>query len=94
MMDELQTLTIEQTGSNVKITGKSRARARADIPSSDSSAEKNAAPEGESQRTTTSQQMSKWPASRRNAEPARQIHSHIQPVSRRQAIVCDHKDGK
>ena len=54
MMDELQTLTIEQTGSNVKITGKS-GRVLAQYPSSDSSAEKNAAPEGEGQRTTTSQ---------------------------------------
>jgi len=54
MMDELQALTIEQTGSNVKITGKS-GRLLAQYPSSDSSTEKNAAPEGESQRTTTSQ---------------------------------------
>jgi hypothetical protein len=54
MMDELQMLTIEQTGSNVKITGKS-GRLLAQYPSSDSSPEKNAAPEGESQRTTTSQ---------------------------------------
>jgi hypothetical protein len=54
MMDELQTLTIEQTGSNVKITGKS-GRLLVQYPSSDSSAEKNAAPEGEGQRTTTSQ---------------------------------------
>jgi hypothetical protein len=54
MMDELQTLAIEQTGSNVKITGKS-GRVLAQYPSSDSSAEKNAAPEGEGQRTTTSQ---------------------------------------
>ena len=54
MMDEQQALTIEQTGSNVKITGKS-GRVLAQYPSSDSSPEKNAAPEGESQRTTTSQ---------------------------------------
>ena len=54
MMDELQALTIEQTGSNVKITGKS-GRVLAQYPSSDSSSEKNAAPEGEGQRTTTSQ---------------------------------------
>ncbi|MFY9731694.1 MAG: hypothetical protein WB723_09610 [Candidatus Acidiferrales bacterium] len=54
MMDELQTLTIEQTGSNVKITGKS-GRVLAEYPSSYSSAEKNSAPEGEGQRTTTSQ---------------------------------------
>ena len=54
MMDELQTLTIEQTGSNVKITGKS-GRVLAQYPSSDSSDAKNAAPEGEGQRTTTSQ---------------------------------------
>ena len=53
MMDELQTLAIEQTGSNVKVTGKS-GRVLAQYPSSDSSAEKNAAPEGEGQRTTTS----------------------------------------
>lgn len=54
MMDDLRTLAIEQTGSNVKITGKS-GRVLAQYPSSDSSAEKNAAPEGEGQRTTTSQ---------------------------------------
>ena len=54
MMDDLQTLTIEQTGSNVKITGKS-GRVLAQYPSSDSSAEKNSAPEGEGQRATTSQ---------------------------------------
>jgi hypothetical protein len=54
MMDELQTLAIEQTGSNVKVTGKS-GRVLAQYPSSDSTAEKNAGPEGESQRTTTAQ---------------------------------------
>jgi hypothetical protein len=54
MMDDLQTLAIEQTGSNVKITGKS-GRVLAQYPSNDSSAEKNSAPEGEGQRTTTSQ---------------------------------------
>jgi hypothetical protein len=54
MMDDLQTLAIEQTGSNVKITGKS-GRVLAQYPSSDSSAEKNAAPEGEGQRNTSSQ---------------------------------------
>jgi hypothetical protein len=54
MMDEFQTLAIEQTGSNVKVTGKS-GRVLAQYPSGDSTAEKNAAPEGESQRTTTAQ---------------------------------------
>lgn len=54
MMDDLQTLTIEQTGSNVKITGKS-GRVLAQYPSNDSASEKNSAPEGEGQRTTTSQ---------------------------------------
>ena len=54
MTDELQTLAIEQTGSNVKVTGKS-GRVLAQYPSSDSTAEKNAGPEGESQRTTTAQ---------------------------------------
>jgi hypothetical protein len=54
MMDEFQTLAIEQTGSNVKVTGKS-GRVLAQYPSSDSTAEKNAGPEGEGQRTTTSQ---------------------------------------
>jgi hypothetical protein len=54
MMDEFQTLAIEQTGSNVKVTGKS-GRVLAQYPSSDSTAEKNAGPEGESQRTTMSQ---------------------------------------
>jgi hypothetical protein len=54
MMDELQTLAIDQTGSNVKVTGKS-GRVLAQYPSSDSTAEKNAGPEGESQRTTTAQ---------------------------------------
>jgi hypothetical protein len=54
MMDEFQALAIEQTGSNVKVTGKS-GRVLALYPSSDSTAEKNAGPEGESQRTTTSQ---------------------------------------
>ena len=54
MMDDLQTLTIEQTGSNVKITGKS-GRVHAQYPSNDSASEKNSAPEGEGQRITTSQ---------------------------------------
>ncbi len=54
MMDELQTLAIEQSGSNVKVTGKS-GRVLAQYPSSDSTAEKNAGPEGEGQRTTTAQ---------------------------------------
>lgn len=54
MMDELQTLAIEQSGSNVKVTGKT-GRVLAQYPSSDSSAEKNAGPEGEGQRTTTAQ---------------------------------------
>jgi hypothetical protein len=54
MMDEFQALAIEQTGSNVKVTGKS-GRVLAQYPSSDSTAEKNVSPEGESQRTTTSQ---------------------------------------
>jgi hypothetical protein len=54
MMDEFQTMAIEQTGSNVKVTGKS-GRVLAQYPSSDSTAEKNAGPEGEGQRTTTSQ---------------------------------------
>jgi hypothetical protein len=54
MMDDLDTLAIEQTGSNVKITGKS-GRVLAQYPANDSSAEKNSAPEGEGQRTTTSQ---------------------------------------
>lgn len=54
MMDEFQTLAIEQTGSNVKVTGKS-GHVLAQYPSSDSTAEKNAGPEGEGQRTTTSQ---------------------------------------
>jgi len=54
MMDELQTLAIDQTGSNVKVTGKS-GRVLAQYPSGDSTAEKNAGPEGESQRTTTAQ---------------------------------------
>jgi hypothetical protein len=57
MMDELQTLAIEQSGSNVKVTGKS-GRVLAQYPSSDSAPEKNAAPEGEGQRTTTSQWQS------------------------------------
>lgn len=54
MMDDLQSLAIEQTGSNVKITGKS-GRVLGQYPSSDSSAEKNAAPEGQVQRTTTAE---------------------------------------
>ena len=54
MMDDLQTLTIEQSGSNVKIAGKS-GHVVAQYPSNDSSAEKNSAPEGEGQRITTSQ---------------------------------------
>ena len=54
MMDELQTLAIEQSGSNVKVTGKS-GRVLAQYPSSDSTSEKNAGPEGEGQRTTTAQ---------------------------------------
>jgi hypothetical protein len=53
MMDDLQTLAIEQTGSNVKVTGKS-GRVLAQYPS-DASAEKNASGEREGQRTTTSQ---------------------------------------
>ena len=52
-MDDLQTLAIEQTGSNVKVTGKS-GRVLAQYPS-DASAEKNASGEREGQRTTTSQ---------------------------------------
>ena len=47
------TLAIEQTGSNVKVTGKS-GRVLAQYPS-DASAEKNASGEREGQRTTTSQ---------------------------------------
>lgn len=54
MMDELQTLAIEQSGSNVKVTGKT-GRVLAQYPSSDSTSEKNAGPEGEGQRTTTAQ---------------------------------------
>jgi hypothetical protein len=54
IMDEFQKLAIEQTGSNVKVTGKS-GRVLAQYPSSDSTAEKKAGPEGEGQRTTTSQ---------------------------------------
>ena len=42
MMDELQTLAIEQTGSNVKVTGKS-GRVLAQYPSNDSTAEKTRA---------------------------------------------------
>jgi hypothetical protein len=53
MMDDLQTLAIEQNGSNVKVTGKS-GRVLAQYPS-DASAQKNAGGEGEGQRTTTSQ---------------------------------------
>jgi hypothetical protein len=53
MMDDLQTLAIEQTGSNVKVTGKS-GRVLAQYPS-DASAEKNASGERAGQRTTTSQ---------------------------------------
>jgi hypothetical protein len=53
MMDELQTLAIEQTGSNVKVTGKS-GRVLAQYPT-DASARKNAGEQGEGQRTTTSQ---------------------------------------
>lgn len=54
MTEEFQTLAIEQTGSNLKVTGKS-GRVLAQYPSSDSTAEKNAGPDGEDQRTTTSQ---------------------------------------
>ena len=54
MMDELQTLAIEQSSSNVKVTGKS-GRVLAQYPSSDSAEEKNARPEAEAQRTTTAQ---------------------------------------
>lgn len=57
MMDEWQTLAIEQSGSNVKVTGKS-GRVLAQYPSSDSAPEKNSAPEGEGQRTTASQWQS------------------------------------
>jgi hypothetical protein len=53
MMDELQTLAIEQTGSNVKVTGKS-GRVLAQYPT-DAGAQKNAGEQGEGQRTTTSQ---------------------------------------
>jgi hypothetical protein len=53
MMDDLQLLTINQNGTNVKVTGKS-GRVLAQYPN-DAGAEKNAGGEGESQRTTTSQ---------------------------------------
>jgi hypothetical protein len=53
MMDELQTLAIEQTGSNVKVTGKS-GRVLAQYPT-DAGAQKNAGEQGEVERTTTSQ---------------------------------------
>jgi hypothetical protein len=53
MMDELQTLAIEQTGSNVKVTGKS-GRVLAQYPT-DAGAQKNAGEQREGQRTTTSQ---------------------------------------
>jgi hypothetical protein len=53
MMDDLQTLAIEQSGSNVKVTGKS-GRVLAQYPT-DTSSEKNASGEREGQRTTTSQ---------------------------------------
>jgi hypothetical protein len=52
MMDEMQTLQIDQTGSNVKISGKS-GRVLAQYPSSDA-ADSNSS-EGEGHRTTTSQ---------------------------------------
>ena len=54
MMEEFQALAIEQSGSNVKVTGKS-GRVLAQYPSGDSTAEKNAGQEGEGQRTTTAQ---------------------------------------
>jgi hypothetical protein len=52
MMDEMQTLQIDQTGSNAKISGKS-GRVLAQYPSSDA-ADANS-PEGEGHRITTSQ---------------------------------------
>lgn len=52
MMDEMQTLRIDQTGSNLKISGKS-GRVLAQYPSSDA-ADANSS-EGEGHRTTTSQ---------------------------------------
>ena len=53
MMDELQALQIDQSGSAVKVTGKS-GRVLAQYPASDSSADKNSGGEGEGHRTTTS----------------------------------------
>jgi hypothetical protein len=54
MMDELQALQIDQSGSAVKVTGKS-GLVLAQYPASDSSADKNSGGEGDGHRTTTSQ---------------------------------------
>jgi hypothetical protein len=54
MMDEMSVLQIEQTGSNVKITGKS-GRLLAQYPAGDQSAAKSNGGEGQGQRTSTSQ---------------------------------------
>jgi hypothetical protein len=54
MMDEMSVLQIEQTGSNVKITGKS-GRLLAQYPAGDQSTAKSNGGEGQGQRTSTSQ---------------------------------------
>jgi hypothetical protein len=92
MMDEFQTLAIEQTGSNVKVTGKS-GRVLAQYPPGRFDRRKKRGP-GRRRPENNHGSMAKWPADRSDPEPTREIHSHLQLIPGWQAVVRDHKNGK
>ena len=92
MMDELQTLAIEQSGSNVKVTGKIRPRPRA-VPLERFDLRKKRGA-GRRRPENNHGSMAKWPADRGDAKPTRKIHSHLQLIPGWQAVVRNHENGK